>query len=317
MAKSQKLEALQEMLKQARANPDLEEAIAQTRTILQSKHAAIVAQTAKLVRERAWTVLFPELVAAFERFLVKPVETDPNCLAKVAIANALYTLDYRDADVFLKGIHHVQKEPVWGTTVDTAPKLRATCALGLVRMNYPGVWVKLADLLADPEVEARVGAAQAIAYTEDEQRGVPLLRLRARVGDVPPVLSECLTGLLKLAPQNSVDFVAQFLQAPDLETQELTALALGESRLMQAFERLVLWWRKTTDPELRRSGLLAIALLRQEPAIEFLLTLAAEGKPEDAKGAIAAFAPYKYDEALQERLKQALGQRKDGQWSVG
>ncbi len=312
MAKSQKLEALQQLLKQARANPDEEDAIAQTRTILQGKYAAIVAQAAKLVKEREWSTLLPELVAAFDRFLLKPVETDPNCLAKQAIANALYTLDYRDAAVLLKGIHHVQKEPVWGTTVDTAPKLRATCALGLVRMNYLGVWVELADLLADPEVEARVGAAQAIAYTEDEQHGVPLLRLRARVGDVPPVLSECLTGLLKLAPQESVDFVAQFLDAPDPETQELTALALGESRLMQAFERLVPWWRKITDPELRRSGLLAIALLRQEPAIEFLLTLAAEGSPEDAQGAIAAFAPYKHDEALQERLKQALAQRKDG-----
>ncbi|MBW4694187.1 MAG: hypothetical protein KME27_20785 [Lyngbya sp. HA4199-MV5] len=62
-------------------------------------------------------------------------------------------------------------------------------------MNYPLVMVELADLLVDPEPEARIGAARAIAYTQNEQ-GVPLLRLRVKIGDTSPVLSECLIALL-------------------------------------------------------------------------------------------------------------------------
>ncbi|MDX2239271.1 MAG: hypothetical protein NW224_01195 [Leptolyngbyaceae cyanobacterium bins.302] len=106
----------------------------------------------------------PELVSACDRFLVNAKESDPGCRAKQAISEALYRLQYSDKAPFLKGIRHVQAEPVWGGKVDTAPTLRGTCALGLVRMNYPLVMVELRDLLADPEPEARIGAARAIAY---------------------------------------------------------------------------------------------------------------------------------------------------------
>ncbi|WP_088889993.1 hypothetical protein [Leptolyngbya ohadii] len=179
-------------------------------------------------------------MAAFDRFLIKPKDADPGCLAKQAIADTLYRLEYSDETLFLKGIHHVQPEPIWGGTTDTAPRLRGTCALGLVRMNYPQVMVELGDLLADPEPEARIGAARAIAYSENDQ-GVPLLRLRVRIGDTSPVLSECLLALLQLAPSQSLPLVEDVLYARTamalgaVDQAEAAALALSESRLNEAF----------------------------------------------------------------------------------
>ncbi|HIK57427.1 MAG TPA: HEAT repeat domain-containing protein [Synechococcales cyanobacterium M55_K2018_004] len=310
MARSQRLEALLDGLTQVQANPYSEEAIVHLRTTLKSRYAIAVLRAAQLVASAELSVLLPELTAAFDRFMIAPVETDPNCLAKEAIADALYRLNAGTEEVFLRGIRHIQMEPVWGGRVDTAAKLRGICALGLVRMNYPGVMTELADLLADPEVPARIAAARAIAYSENGA-GVPLLRLRARIGDDPTVVAECLIALLKLAPTQSFPFIVSFLDAPNPQLQELTALALGDSRLPAAFEPLRRWWCHTTEPELRQTALLAIALLRQEAALEFLLALIAHEPPVVAKGAIAALQIYRDTPPLWQQVEAAVLQRGD------
>lgn len=267
-----------------------------------------IAQAAKLVYERELRLLIPDLLDAFDRCLSHPVETDPNCHAKAGIADALYHLEYPEAGVFLKGIRHVQMEPVWGGKVDTAAKLRGICAMGLVRMNYPEVLIELGDLLSDPEPEARIAAARAIAYS-GYPNGVPLLRLRARVGDEPAVLSDCLAALLTLDADRSLPFVASFLKAPLCQTQELVALVLGESRLPAAFPLLRQWWEKTREPELRRTGLLAIATLRQDQPLDFLLDLLATGTSQNARDAITALDIYRSDQTLWQRVAAAVEQR--------
>jgi hypothetical protein len=155
MAKSRKLEELTAALNAIRPDPTSPEGLATLSRVIGSKYGIAVAQAAKIVGQAEIYALIPELVAAFDRFMVKPKDTDPGCRAKQAIAETLYRLEHRDEALFLKGIRHVQWEPVWGNQVDTAPKLRGTCALGLVRMNYPAVMVELADLLADPDPEAQ------------------------------------------------------------------------------------------------------------------------------------------------------------------
>jgi HEAT repeat protein len=253
----------------------------------------------------------PDLTAAFERFMVKPVETDANCQAKFRIAETLYRLSYSEEALFLQGIRHVQMEPVWGGKQDTAVSLRGICALGLVRMHYSDVLVELADLLADPEAPARVAAARAISYSENSQ-GVPLLRLKVRMGDPEPqVLSECFTALLKLAPVQSLSLISGFLNSPKEQLQEIAALSLGESRLQEAFPILQRWWETTVYAELRKTGLLAIALLRQDDALEFLLTLIAEAMSQDAKDAIVALSMYQSDESLWQRVCQTVDMRDD------
>lgn len=310
MPKSHKLEALLDTLAQLREAPISDEAIASVSQALTSKYGVAVAQAARLVEARQLTQLIPQLAAAFSRFMVRPAETDPSCLAKTGIAETLYRLDYSEETLFLQGVRHVQMEPVWGGQADTAATLRGTCAMGLVRMNYPHVLTELGDLLADAEAPARVAAARAIAYSENEA-GIPLLRLRAKIGDEPIVVAECLIALLKLAPHNSLDFVARFLHDPQPQTQELTALALGESRLAGAFEWLQQWWKITTDAELRQTALVAIAMLRHDPAMQFLLELIASRPIKEAQAAIVALKPYEVDKHLWQQVQAAVQQRDD------
>jgi hypothetical protein len=316
MARSQKLEALLDSLAQIRHAPASDLGVATLRQVLTSKYSVAVAQAANLVGTAEIYSLIPELVAAFNRFMTKPSETDQNCLAKAAIAEALYRLNYSDESLFLTGIHHIQMESVWGGKDDTAAKLRGVCALGLVRMNYPEVMVELADLLADAKPEARIAAARAIAYSGSPQ-GVPLLRMRVRIGDEAQVLSDCLVALLQLAPTQSLSLLKELLYArrnasnviEDVEKAEVAALALGESRQPEAFELLKTWWKQTRAPELRQSGLLAIAMLRNDTALDFLLSLVAEGTDSVAKDAIAALSLYQQDNGLWQRVHQLVERR--------
>jgi HEAT repeat protein len=311
MPKAPKLEATLALLSQIEPDCPSEEAFEILKQVMRSKHAIAVARAAKLVNRMNAQVLIPDLVAAFERFMVNAATTDQSCIAKKTIAQTLYRLDYSQEDLFLQGIKHVQMEPVWGGKVDTAPGLRGFCALGLVRMNYPLVMVELADLLADPEPEARISAARAIAYTENSQ-GVPLLRLKVKLGDKDPqVLSECFIALLKLAPDSSLSLVSGFLEHPDAQISEMAALALGESRIEAAFPVLRQWWQHSRDPELRRSVLLAIAMLRKDEALEFLVSMIEQGKLSEAKDAVAALELYRQDSILWGRICSAIEKREE------
>ncbi len=309
MPKSRKLAETLAILAQIRAHPTSEEGIITLRQVLKSKYSLAVAQAAKIVGESNIIELVADLVEAFARMMVKPTQVDQNCLAKKEIAQTLYCLEYSDENLFLQGIRHVQMESVWGGIEDTAAHLRGICALALVRMNYSDVMNELADLLADPKPEARVAAVKAIAYTGNPQ-GVPLLRLKTRIGDeAPQVIEECLNALLQLAPTDSLALVAGFLFDPEEQICELAALTLGSSRLEPAFDLLKSCWEQTRKVELRRTLLLAIAMLRLDQPIDFLISLVAQGKDIDAKDAISAFDIYREDRELWQRIEQASEQR--------
>ncbi|MGB7415432.1 MAG: HEAT repeat domain-containing protein [Thermosynechococcaceae cyanobacterium] len=309
MAKSRKLEQEQALLAELRDMPMTPETSEQWCKLLSSRQASIVAQSAKHFGKRGITQFIPELVQAFGRFMDKAGHNDPNCLAKTAIAETLYRLEASTTNLFLQGIRHIQMEPVWGGSTDTAAKLRGNCALGLVRSHHPNVMTELADLLADPEAPARMVAARAIAYSENPQ-GVPLLRLRARLGDEPQVLAEYLAALLQLAPAQSMTFVSGFLSDPNLQVQELVALALGESKQPEALEPLVSWWKTVRETELRGSGLLAIAMLRTDDAFQFLIDQVAGGPEMVAQAAIQALEIYRQDQDLWQRVGDANDHRR-------
>ena len=55
--------------------------------------------------------------------------------------------------------------------------------------------------------------------------------------------------------------------------------------------------------------LLAIGMLRQDKAIDFLISLVAQGKDIDAKDAIAALGIYREDRELWQRVDRASEQR--------
>jgi HEAT repeat protein len=311
MAKSHRLEDTLAALNRLRDDPTSDAALAQLRQVLKGKSSHATAKAAQIAGESEISALAPDLVAAFEQFMVNPVKSDPNCRAKAAIADALYRIGHEAETVFLRGIRHRQMEPVYGGRVDTATDLRPACALGLVRMNHPEALVELADLLADPESRVRAAAAQAIAYCGSDH-GVPLLRLKVLSGDDDAtVISECLAALLRLAPASSLPFAARLLDAPEPSISEAAALALGGSRLPEAFDVLHLWWDRTADVALRRIALLAIAMLRRDQPLDFLLSLIKEANGPTAREAIAALAMYRHDDTVRQRVDACVIQRKD------
>jgi len=311
MAKSHTLEDSLAALGDLRRQPVTDATIEALRQALRSRISHVVAKAAQVSGELWLRVLTGDLATAFERFLVNPVKSDPGCRAKAGIARALYELGDDPGAVFPRGIRHRQLEPVYGGREDTAPELRALCAMGLVRLGHPDAMVELADLLADPEAAARVGAIRAV-MAADEPGAEPLLRLKALAGDADAsVLSECLGALLSLAPQRSLAFATRFLGHADPVAQEAAALALGGSRLREALPVLCAWWERTSAVELRRTALLAVAMLRHEDALALLVTLVSEGTGPDARDALAALGTYRHDDALRARVESVVAARSD------
>src|SRR5690242_18708285 len=87
--------------------PEQEAAVA-LRKALTDRVNVIVAKAAKIAAERHITALLPDLLRAFDRLFEKPVERDPQCWGKNAIAKALVDLEHREATPFLRGIRHIQ-----------------------------------------------------------------------------------------------------------------------------------------------------------------------------------------------------------------
>lgn len=311
MPKSAKLDLLLEELQSLRTDPNRADTVALLHKALRGNSGYAAAKAAQIAAELELSDLAGELERAFERCMHNPIKTDPGCRAKAAIADALYRLAHDDPTLFLRGIRYRQLEPVYGGRVDTAADLRAACAFGLVRMNYHDVLVELADLLADSEAPARAAAAQALAYS-GIANAVPLLRLKALSGDTEPaVVGECLTALLKLDPDGALPFVTQFLDREEEPLAEAAALALGGSRHPPAFPILRDWWERSVAGALRRTALLAIAMLRRDDAMFFLLSTLSTASTLDARDTLAALRIYRHDETVRQQVLDAVAQRRD------
>ena len=104
-------------------------------------------------------------------------------------------------------MRHVQMEPGWGGSSDTAVELRAVCAMGLASTTYPNKLRELVNLLVDREWQARAGAVRAIAAVGSDAAAL-LLRFKALSGDKEPeVLSECFSGLLAIEGAEALPLV--------------------------------------------------------------------------------------------------------------
>lgn len=294
-----------------RADPQQPGAADELRRALAARSNLLTARAAEIVGEWALAGYVPELVAAFERFLVDAVRRDPTCAAKVAIAEALNRLEVRDADLFRRGALHVQPEPIWGGQEDTAAPLRAVCALGLARSDPPDTLLALAVLLADPEADARSGAARAIAYAA-RPGGAALLWYKAHVGDAEPaVMFECYSALLALEPEPAISLVARLAGGDDPAQAEAAVLALGSSRLPAALPLLIELRATAADPGLRRTTLTAIATLGNDEAFVFLLDLLTGGPPRDAADALSALGLFRDDERRRRKVERAARHRTD------
>jgi HEAT repeat protein len=293
------------------SSPEFRQALAKA---LAGKTNLLAARAAQYVGELRLTDFVPALAEAFRRFMHEPEKTDRGCPAKTAVAKALLEMEVgADAEaVYLAGVRHVQHEPVWGGSEDTAGELRGYCVLGLALMNHRGVMAEVVDLLVDPHPAARTAAARAVAVTGREE-GAWLLRLKLLTGDrSPDVLAEVMTSLVKLTPHNALPFLARFLDSHDEATRESAALAIGSSRQPAGLELLRHAWDASAGPDARRPLLLPLAMLRLEESLAFLLS--AVESIDDAQlaaDAVDALRLYRHDEAVRAKVKAAAEKRPD------
>ena len=287
------------------------------REALRSSSGALVALAARIVAGREVRELVPELAPAFARLCERPVDRDPGCRGKTAVAKALRALGEWEDGVFVRGAALVQQEPVWGGKEDTAAELRAECAMAFAHAGRDDALDVLADLLADGERTARAAAAQALGDT-GRPDAAALLRFKVRSGDAEPeVISACLASILALQPRAALPFFESLLASRDGRAAA-AALALGESRLPAARPLLVAWCEGAVDPERLRAGYLALALLRDDAATDFLLGKVRDGEVPEAVAAARALATFREDPRLSARLREAAaGREKDVASAVG
>jgi hypothetical protein len=295
--------------------------VAPLRKALGHRNNFIVGKAADLIREfvrepasakSGLAALTPELLTAFDRFYDDPVKTDPQCWAKNAISRTLAATEHQDEEVFLRGMRHIQMEPVWGGQSDTAGTLRATCALALVQcrsLTEKDLLEHLIELLADKDKTVRTEVVRGI-----EQIGSPsaslLLRLRAvlasdRPGaDEPEVLGACYSGILRIEGVRAIPWVRRFLAAADDCAAE-AALALAGTHSPEGFDALRESFARASDPWWRSVLLSAIALTRQDAALEFLLDLV-RTESLDAEPAIEAVLRSMPSKEAIERLEELV-----------
>ena len=277
------------------------------RKALTHRNNFLVGKAADLVSEFRVAQLLPELRNAFDRFFDDPVKTDPQCWAKNALSRALAARDYQEAEVFLRGMRHIQMEPVWGGASDTAGTLRATCALALVQcrsLTDADLLRHLMELIGDKEKSVRAEAVRAI-----EQVGSPsaslLLRLRAVIGaDEPEVLGACYGGILRLEGGSAIPWVRRFLATGDDNAAE-AALAIAATHSPEGFDALRESFSKPADPWWRSVLLSVIALTRQDAALEFLLALV-RADSLDAEPAIEAILRSMPSQEMIKRLEKLV-----------
>lgn len=221
------------------------------RKALANRNNFIVAKAADLARELNVIQLTPELLAAFDRFFEDAIKSDPQCWAKNSISRALTAFEHQDAEVFIRGMKHIQPEPAYGGSSDSAGTLRATCALALVQcrsLREPDLLQHLVELLADKDKSVRTETVRAIEQVNSQSAAL-LLRLRAildssvrsrRPGDQPEeeleVLGACYAGILRIEGPSAIPWVSRFLDDADDPAAE-AALAIAGTHSPQPSRR--------------------------------------------------------------------------------
>jgi hypothetical protein len=306
MSPKRKFEEEVAALDQVRQMPD-KTRIEHLRRALEHRNNFIVAKAAGLVSELRISELTSNLLWAFERFFTHPEKSDPQCWAKNAISRALDALDYQNPAPFLRGLRHIQMEPVWGGQSDTAGTLRATCALALVQcrsISEAELLAHFVDLLADKEKSVRAELMRAIGNMNSTSAAL-VLRTKAVLGDdEPEVMGACFGALLSIEGTRGIEWVSNFLSLEDDKAAE-AALAIAGTHSAEAFECL----RKNlelTEDRWRRSVLLsAVALTRQPNATDFLMNLLA-AESADAEAAIEAIVRSAPNEEVLNRVESGI-----------
>jgi HEAT repeat protein len=307
----EELEALT-ALRRGRPSPATSESLSRA---LRDKVNVIVAKAASVAGDLQLTALVPEMVHAYDRLFKDPVKSDPQCWGKTALAKALKTLRYAEAGPFLRGVGHIQMEPVWGGEADSAAGLRGTCALALVQCtDIPAHQIlnSLVDALADGAGPVRQDAVQALAQWGSAE-AILLLRLKARLGDrETAVTGNIFDALLRLEEASAVAFVGSFLDSAEEALREEAALALGSSKLEEAVVLLRERWEKRRPIEPVEIWIRAFGASRLRSAFECLLEIIRSGRPNEAEASLSALQSRRVSAATWAEIESAVSSRQDG-----
>ncbi len=277
----------------------------------------VVELAARLIVDRDIIVSARILISAFDRFCANDGETDKACRAKVPLVEAMLHRDVDEPDFYLRGIKYVQIEPQWGgpggggPPTDSAAHLRGLCAHGLIRSHVASpasTMLALVDLLNDPQRQSRAHAARAISLM-NSPASVPLLRMKVLTGDSEAeVQGECFRGMLHSPNQESIDFVAGYLESdPDVAIEAATAL--GESHQPAAVKALIAAVARCSL-DLMEAFYVSIGLSRQPDGVEFLLQNVRDNSA-NACLAIKALAPARFYPGITEQVEAAVQQTGD------
>lgn len=311
MSKSDPIEKALDRLAELRHRDPSPRDTEEIRRFLTHKSNLVVSKAAKLVAEQRRSEFVPDLVSAFHRFMANPAQLDKRCAALTGITETLYEMDYCEPDIYLQSLRHVQMEASFGPPVDAAAALRGISAQALLRTRYEDAMAAVLPLLVDREPPARIGAVRALAINGGTA-GALLLRLKVLTGDSEPeVIAECFLGLLSNAPDESLCFVAGFMDADDQAISDAAVWALGQSRLPAAFEALKNKWERTIERDQRRRILSAIAMLRLESAVELLCSIIYSENQTTASDALNALATFKSNRNIREAVATAVRKRCD------
>jgi hypothetical protein len=308
--KSTPAEALVEALSVVDSDPNGAEAAQRLRAALSSKHWMPVEHAARLIAQYSLPDFTQELLQVWSRFNDPGPKLDPGCRAKEAALTALDALEWFDPDPFLTAIRYTQFEPGYGGRTDTGGTLRLRALYALLRQHHSQALLYAGELLADPLIDVRVGAAEALRQAGGPN-GACLLAHRLRCPDEPAVLLACASALLELERQFALSLLGDWLRAPGEELREVAALALGQSNITEAAELLIAWfddlgWDRDFELAAR-----ALSLHRAERARRCLLRHVAMGSAARSRAAVLALGARDFDRQLLHELREAAKSNPD------
>ncbi len=312
MASKGRVEAKLEKLRELRG-ADATARIAALRRTLRDSSNYVVAKAAELAEASGDAELIPDLLAVYDSLFEDGAARDPQVWAKTAIARALRTLGHRDAAPFVRGLHHVQLEPVWGKHEDAAPNLRCVCAQSLVDTDLRAADAlrELIPHLVDPFTVVRVEAVSAVAQIGGDEAAL-LLRLKAYAGDdEPEVIGACFAGVLEREPHDALAFIAPFLDHERDDVRAEAAAAIALSRDPAALDLLRDVLRRARSRALREATAAACAASPQRAVVELLLPIVAADDAALAQTALRALAASRFRAAVRERAHEAADRARD------
>jgi HEAT repeat protein len=314
MAKRLSTEDHLALLRNLRAAGRSESTIAALRGLLADSrlHGIVLKGAAAIAEEITASELSGELAAALNMLLQAEAKRDPGCEGKTAALKALVAWEANLPELYLEASRFHQMTSTLAGPKDVAAEFRGLAAIGIAITGPAGAVDRLVDLLSDPEKETRSRAATALGMWRGAE-ALPVLRLKARMGDADgEVMAEVFGSLLQQDPAQ-LELVAEFLRNSNPAIIEAAALALGQSKLEAALPALTAAWPFLRASPVATTLLMAVSLTRSDRAADWLIERLAESptRGNESLALLDALLLYKSNAKVLSRIHETTAKRAD------